>query len=294
MKKFAIVTDSSSGFKTGDLPNLYVTPLVITCTSKTEDNQTKIVSEYDGVLEQKELFSWLENKNCKVSTSQAPMGDLIKTIDPIADKYDDIFVLPIAGSVSGSENGWNLVAGDYNNVHVIHQYMGGPMLKMIIQDIYELSKTTELTEANVRQLVEDNKDKIFGYMIVEDIRAIGNSGRIGKLTSKILGSLKGKIIVSLNKDGMKFASLGFIYKRMISYIENHLEETLYNLSDKTIKTIMFIRNDYDNPQENVNNVINYFANKYAKENVKVMEEKMPCVLTSHAGKNAVIVMLQTK
>lgn len=294
MRKFAIVTDSSSGYKTGDFHDLYVVSLTVTCTMKLEDGSTKVITEYDDKLDQKQLFNWLNDKRCKVSTSQAPLGDLVKILDPIVDKYKDIYVFPIASSVSGSENSWNIIANDYPNVHIIHQYMGGPMLKMLIQDIYELSEKQELTLDTIKNYVENAKNKIFGYMIVEDLRAIANSGRIGKITSKILGSLKAKIIVSLNKEGMKFATVAFMSQKITKYIFNHLDKIMDELNSHDIKTLMFIRNDYDEKDQKVESFVNAAKQKFIKENVRVMNEEMPCVLTSHGGKNAVILMLQLK
>ncbi len=102
MKKIAIVTDSSSGFKNLEYRNLYVVPLTVTSTYDL--NGKKITkSYYDGVdCFNSDVIKLLENKKIDLKTSQAPLGECIKLINKIKNEYDEIYVIPITSSTSGS------------------------------------------------------------------------------------------------------------------------------------------------------------------------------------------------
>ena len=104
-KKIAIITDSSTGLKNNELPDVFVIPLIVTATTTKIDGQKEITTYHDGVdINNEKVAELQKNSNIELKTSQASIGEAMDLVEKINDDYDEIFVLPIANSVSGSEN----------------------------------------------------------------------------------------------------------------------------------------------------------------------------------------------
>ena len=85
--------------------NGYVLPLAVNVLEKNQNNESNLVSYKDGVdCDNAKIVKMLKNKKYTITTSQASLGEIINILDPIYDKYDEFYALPITSSTSGSEN----------------------------------------------------------------------------------------------------------------------------------------------------------------------------------------------
>ncbi len=294
MKKIAIVTDSSSGFKNLEYRNLYVVPLTVTSTYDL--NGKKITkSYYDGVdCFNSDVIKLLENKKIDLKTSQAPLGECIKLINKIKNEYDEIYVIPITSSTSGSISTWKMIASEYEKVFVINQHMGGPMLKWIILKFLKMSREGTLNKDYALRYAKKYKDIVFGSMIVNDINQLIKGGRVKTLVKKILNLLKVNVIISLDEKGMNFNGISKNYEKGVNSIMKYFKKHNKNFSSENIEEIMFIRNSNETLKQKIDECIKYVKSLFKKSNFIFSTCIMPSVLVAHAGNNSLIIATKLK
>lgn len=297
-KKIAIITDSSTGLKNNELPDVFVIPLIVTATTTKIDGQKEITTYHDGVdINNEKIAELQKNSNIELKTSQASIGEAMDLVEKINDDYDEIFVLPIASSVSGSENTWQIVAEDYPKLKVIRQHMGGPMLKFIIYDFLAMKKNNLLTMENINKYIENAKQDLFGMLLVWDPRKVAKGGRVRNMAGAALSMLKLKLSVSLDENGMKLYKIFTSVKSGIKRCFSYFEEKYKNFSLNNIKRLMFIRNKKETKANDISNAINMVKDKLSSNNIKCEiydKEIMPSVLISHTGSDALIIAVQMK
>lgn len=294
-KKIAIITDSSAGIKNQEYKNVYVLPLAVNVLEKNQNNKSNLVSYKDGVdCDNAKIIKMLKNKKYTITTSQASLGEIMNILDPIYNKYDEFYALPITSSTSGSENAWKIVANDHNKLHVIHQHMGGPMLQWFINDYLKMIEKCELNSKTIEQYNINAKNKIIGGMIVEDVRQLAAGGRVKTLTAFMLNILNIKVNISLDDKGMNFIKTALTYRKSIDCIFKYFANKISNFDVKNIAEVMFIRNTNETKQKQIDQAINYVKDKLSGLNIKYLYKIMPSVLTTHAGNNSLIIAIKMK
>ena len=294
-KRIAIITDSSSGLKNLEYKDVYVLPLAVNLFLNDKSLQPELTSYKDGIdCDNNKLTKLIATKKYTITTSQASLGDIITLIESIYDKYDEIYALPISSSTSGSENTWKMAANDYQKLHVIHQHMGGPMLQWFINDYLDMIKHDKFNDVNITKYNEDAKNKIIGGMVVEDVKRLADGGRVKTLTALVLDLLNIKVNISLDDKGMSFIKIGFTYNKSVDHIFKYFESKIPNFNIKNISEVMFIRNTNETKKKQIDNVIDYAKKKLVNCKVKYLYKIMPCVLTTHAGNNSLIIAIKMK
>lgn len=294
-KKIAIITDSSAGIKNQEYKNVYVLPLAVNVLEKNQNNESNLVSYKDGVdCDNAKIVKMLKNKKYTITTSQASLGEIINILDPIYDKYDEFYALPITSSTSGSENTWKIAANDYKKLHVVHQHMGGPMLQWFINDYLKMIEKGELNNKTIEQYNAKAKNKIIGGMVVEDVRQLAAGGRVKTLTAFMLNILNIKVNISLDDKGMNFIKTALTYHKSVDCIFKYFANKITNFDVKNIAEVMFIRNTNETKQKQIDQAINYVKDKLFGLNIKYLYKIMPCVLTTHAGNNSLIIAIKMK
>lgn len=294
-KKIAIITDSSAGIKNLEYKDVYVLPLAINVLYKNQDGKSDVVSYKDGVdCDNAKIVDMLGTKKYSITTSQASLGEIMNILDPIYDKYDEFYALPIASSASGSENTWKMITNDYKKLHVIHQHMGGPMLQWFIIDYLKMIEENKFNDQTIEQYNTIAKNKIIAGMIVEDIRQLAVGGRVKSLTAFMLNVLNIKVNISLDDKGMNFIKTALTYRKSVDCIFKYFENKIPNFDIKNIAEVMFIRNTNETKQKQIDQAIGYTKKKLSGLNIKYIYKIMPCVLTTHAGNNSLIIAIKMK
>lgn len=294
-KKIAIITDSSAGIKNLEYKDVYVLPLVVNVLHKNQDGISNVVSYKDGVdCDNAKIVEMLESKKYSITTSQASPGEIMNILDPIYNKYDELYALPIASSTSGSENSWKMITNDYKKMHVIHQHMGGPMLQWFIIDYLKMIKENKFNDQTLEQYNTIAKNKIIGGMIVENIRQLAVGGRVKALTAFMLKALNIKVNISLDDNGMNFIKTTLTYRKSVDCIFKYFENKIANFDVKNIAEVMFIRNTNETKQKQIDQAIDYAKKKLSGLDIKYLYKIMPCVLTTHTGNNSLIIAIKMK
>ena len=295
MKKIAFVTDTSSGLKNLEIPNVYVVPLNVLVTTYDDNNEATTKSYQDQIeCTNHMICEWLKSdKKINIKTSQASLGEIQLIINQICDKYDEIYVIPIASTASGSENSWRIIAQDEPKIHIVHQHMGGPMLKWIIKDLISLSAEDNFDISVLNDYIKKSINKIFGIMLVKDIKQLKNGGRVTKLTSLVLQKLNFSLLISLDEKGMKLFRVIKNFDKLPMLFFKYFNKKIQNFDDKAIEEIMFIRNTNED-KSLIDSYIQQVKNRFKQTNVKITEEIMPAVLIAHAGLNSFICAIKLK
>lgn len=294
-KKIAIIADSSAGVKNLEYKDVYVLPLVVNVLAKNQNNESNIISYKDGIdCDNAKIVEMLKTNKYTITTSQASLGEIMNILDPIYDKYDEFYALPIASSASGSENTWKMTSDDYKKLHVIHQHMGGPMLQWFINDYLKMIKEDKLNNQTIDQYNTIAKDKIIGGMIVEDVRQLAAGGRVKALTAFMLNVLNIKVNISLDDNGMNFIKTAFTYRKSIDCIFKYFKKKIPNFDIKNIAEVMFVRNTNETKLKQIDDAIDYVKDKLSGLDIKYLYKIMPCVLTAHAGINSLVIAIKMK
>lgn len=102
MNKIAILTDSASQIKQGQLEHVFVAPLIVTIN---ED------AFLDGVdIDEETLFNRMKNEAIMPKTSQPSTGMLVEILEKIKLEYDCVIALPISTGLSSTLQGMMLAA----------------------------------------------------------------------------------------------------------------------------------------------------------------------------------------
>ena len=85
MKKIAFVTDTSSGLKNLEIPNVYVVPLNVLVTTYDDNNKATTKSYQDQIeCTNQMICEWLKSdKKINIKTSQASLGEIQLIINTI-------------------------------------------------------------------------------------------------------------------------------------------------------------------------------------------------------------------
>lgn len=293
MRKIAIISDSSSGYKTGDKPNLYIVPLLVNVNNKAKKGE--LLSYHDQTeITTDEIKELLENDDLVVTTSQPIIGEMMKLVGSIHEQYDEIYVVPVTSTVSGSQNTWNIVAEEFEKVKIVPQHMGGPMLKWMIEGIYELIEKNDCSYEKTVQLAIKLKESVYGILFVSDVKQLSHSGRVNKLITGAISFFNRKVIVTLDEQGMKFYTLSKTFISAIDKAYDYLTTKVENFTDTSIDEIMFIptytKDDPEKIQLTMDKILKLFPNYKKKPRI----EEMPTALLAHPGNNSLVVMLKLK
>ncbi len=294
-KKVALITDSSSGYKTHDKPDLYVIPLIVNINVKKEDknNLTSVKDVHE--IDQKRVLELIEDPKITVSTSQPNIGEMYQLVEQLLEEYEEIYVVPVTSTVSGSINSWRLVAEDYSQVKVINQHIGGPMMKWIVDDVYELTHSAKNYDFEyIQNHVNELKNKIYGMLFVSDLKQLSKSGRVSKLATSVIDFFHRRVLISLDEKGMKFYGFCKSFSQGINKVIEYIKTKNEKFNDNLIESIMFIPTYQTNDPENVKGTIELLKQSFKGYKKPYLMEQMPPALTAHPGNNSLVVMFKTK
>lgn len=102
-RKVAIITDTSSTIKPEEIKDVYVISMMITLENKNLKDGREISTA--------EIFKYLQDnpKNADLKTSSPVTMDMVKLATEVAQKYDEVIILPLTSGLSATYNQWKLL-----------------------------------------------------------------------------------------------------------------------------------------------------------------------------------------
>lgn len=217
-----IVTDSTS-----DLPqeflkehDIHVVPLNLTIDGESYIDQIEVSSE--------EVIRLIED-DADIKTSQPPIGKFIEMYDELGKDGSEIISIHMTSGLSGTyQTAYQASQMTDSKVTVIDSksisYGLGFQLEHIVEWINEGLSTEEIVE-KVKQL----QSNIKVYVVIGQLTQLIKGGRIGKAKGMIgnimrlkpTGTLEDGLINLMSNPRTQKASLQFIKKDLVSFLENH-------------------------------------------------------------------------
>lgn len=193
MKKVGIVTDSHSGISQEEAKKLgiYVLPMPFYMEEECF---------YENVTITRDTFFKELSAGKTVSTSQPSPGDVMKRWKEVLREYETIVYLPISSGLSGSYETANMLSEEEefeNRVYVVdHGRVASPLRRTIL-DTLELVKEG-YTAAQIKDILEGERDKVSIYIAVETLEYLKKGGRITAATAAIGTLLNIKPVLQLD------------------------------------------------------------------------------------------------
>lgn len=183
MEPIGIVTDSHSSITQKEAAELGVMVLPMPFYFDEE-------CYYEGTtLSREEFFEKLDSGK-KVSTSQPAPAEVMKIWDSALEKFEQILYMPISSGLSGSCSAAFVIAQEQKykgRVHVVDNGRVSTPMHRSILDALELIEEG-YTALEIKQILEDEKEKMVIYIGVETLEYLKQGGRITPATA-LLGTV---------------------------------------------------------------------------------------------------------
>ncbi len=193
MKQVGVVTDSHSGISQEEAKKLgiYVLPMPFYMEEECF---------YENVTITRDTFFKELSEGKNVSTSQPSPGDVMKLWKEVLREYETIVYLPISSGLSGSYETAHMLSEEEefeNRVYVVdHGRVAWPLRRTIL-DTLELVKEG-YTAAQIKDILEGERDKVSIYIAVETLEYLKKGGRITAATAAIGTLLNIKPVLQLD------------------------------------------------------------------------------------------------
>lgn len=193
MKQVGVVTDSHSGISQEEAKKLgiYVLPMPFYMEEECF---------YENVTITRDTFFKELSEGKNVSTSQPSPGDVMKLWKEVLREYETIVYLPISSGLSGSYETAHMLSEEEefeNRVYVVdHGRVASPLRRTIL-DTLELVKEG-YTAAQIKDILEGERDKVSIYIAVETLEYLKKGGRITPATAAIGTLLNIKPVLQLD------------------------------------------------------------------------------------------------
>lgn len=218
MEKFKIVADSSADvFESENVSFGYAPLKIITSEKEFTDNEN---------LDLKQMVNYLSEYKGKSSTSCPNSSEWLEAFG----NAENIFCVPITGTLSGSYNSAKIAKNMYEELHperrvfVVNTLSAGPELKLIIEKLEELILQNLNFEEICEQITAYTKKTSLLFML-ESMKNLSNNGRVKPLVAKAAGLLGIRVIGKASDKG----DLEPLHKckgqeRSVHYIAEKLKE----------------------------------------------------------------------
>ncbi|MGY3764942.1 DegV family protein [Vagococcus vulneris] len=182
--KTAIVTDSTVFLtdKYREKDNIFILPVPLIL-----DNQ--VYHETIDIHPDK-FYDLLRESESLPKTSQPAFGEAVKLYETIAEQgFDAIISIHLSGGISGFVNTVHIIAQEVPQINIFpfdSKITSGPMGKLV--EIASDLADKELSAKEIVDILSDVREKVEGYIVVDDLNHLVRSGRL-KNGAAIIGTL---------------------------------------------------------------------------------------------------------
>ena len=272
--KIAVVTDSTAVMSKELLennPNLYTVPLQILIGEDVYK---------DGIdLTQEEFFTLMEKSTKIPTTSQPSVGAVLELFEQLKEEYDQIIYITISSKISGTYSTGRLAAGQLEDIDiaVVDSLHTSVIQHLLTEDALRLVKEG-LDVYEIKDKLKEYRESAQIYLVVDDLKHLGRTGRVNNLSAIVGALLKIKPILHF-EDGYinlhkKVRTLGRAYLQVIEHMRT------LELSED-VKIMIAHANGYHNAIKVQRTIKEIYPN-----HVVEISELSP-VISVHTGPNSV-------
>lgn len=136
-----------------------------------------------------EQFKEELKQNKSMSTSQTPLGSLLKQWDEILKTYDHIIYLTLSAKLSGAYSSACAAAQEYEDkITVIDTVAVAYPIQTIYKDVFKLLDMG-LSPSEIKEKIE-SYEPLFAFLVPNDITHLKNGGRISPSAAALANLLK--------------------------------------------------------------------------------------------------------
>lgn len=223
-EKIAIVTDSTSDLKREDLDKYGIKSLPLKVIYKDRQYQDRVditpAEVYEGMKDE-------------IPTTSMPSPQEIEDLytELQEEGYTHIISIHISSGLSATYSNCRMVAEQMDDivVEVVDSKMLSMGLGRLVLYAKDLIAAKEFTFTEIVEKVEDKREKVEIFFVVETLKYLKKGGRIGKVSGTIGELLNIKPIISIDEDGeyytfTKVRGRKKSIKKMYSLIKDRLKD----------------------------------------------------------------------
>lgn len=282
-RKVAIITDTSSTIKPEEIKDVYVISMMITLENKNLKDGREISAA--------DIFKYLQNhpKNADLKTSSPVTMDMVKLATEVAQKYDEVIILPLTSGLSATYNQWKLLLESelkaFKNLHLFQTNDIAISLKWLVEDVLDLLKK-HASIAEITTFIQEWHSRIACTVVLNDLTQVKRGGRIGKIKAIIAGLLKIKPILQFHGGKNTLIDRAFSNKTAIEKSFNLFEKLLgISKTSPKIMRLGFCNSFRD--KTSINAILNELKEVAQAYGVKTIEQSfITPVISAHTGNDA--------
>lgn len=182
MEKLAIIVDSFAGRNKEDvekIPHHFFIPLKVIINGKEYE---------DGIKDVREIMA-LTNPVKEVKTSQPSPATFAKYFEDLSTKYENIIYLPVPSCISGTAQSAQVVARDFEKVHVVPSISVGSSFFELAKYLMQMSQENQDIKKIIK-FAHEYGNFLPTFVIPKNVQAFLRGGRMGKSLSVIFDKMK--------------------------------------------------------------------------------------------------------
>ena len=231
-----------------------------------------------------ELYKKLE-AGCIPTTSQPNTGYLHELMaNWKAKNYEAIIIITCSSDLSGTWSGFNLVKNqlEMNNMYIYDsRQVGAPVMDMALAAKQMADNDHDVNE--IFEMLEMKTKNSFSFLAPFDFKQLARSGRLSPVAAKMASILKVKALLYLKEDGScvdKYA-MSRTESKIVKTVIDKFKNAGVNAKDYTL---------YISHADNEESALK--AKRLLQDifdNIEVIVNKLPAVLTCHGGMKCISV-----
>ena len=275
MKKIAIVTDSTAVMGNELLESekdLYTVPLQILFGEEEVYR--------DGIdITSEDFFKKIASTPELPTTSQPSVGAVLELFEKLVLEYDEILYITISSNISGTYNTGLLAAHQLKDkkIEVFDSLNTSVVQKMFVVEALKMAKHGEHVEHIVKKLKKLRTNSEI-YLVVDDLRHLGRTGRVNNMGAIVGALLKIKPILTF-EDG--YINL----RKKVRTLKKAYLEVVSILNSKSLKEASCIMIAHANGLENAIRIKEAIHIIHPDKEIEISE--LSPVISVHTGPNTV-------
>ena len=275
MKKIAIVTDSTAVMGNELLESekdLYTVPLQILFGEEEVYR--------DGIdITSEDFFKKIASTPELPTTSQPSVGAVLELFEKLVLEYDEILYITISSNISGTYNTGLLAAHQLKDkkIEVFDSLNTSVVQKMFVVEALKMAKHGEHVDHIVKKLKKLRTNSEI-YLVVDDLRHLGRTGRVNNMGAIVGALLKIKPILTF-EDG--YINL----RKKVRTLKKAYLEVVSILNSKSLKEASCIMIAHANGLENAIRIKEAIHISHPDKEIEISE--LSPVISVHTGPNTV-------
>lgn len=208
-----IITDSASEIDQNEFTKVQVEPLSVTFDEVTYKDGIDITKD--------EFYDKLETIGVPKTSLISPLA-FMNLFEEVKKSGDEAIVITLSSGLSGTYQSAMIAATDFDNISVIDSKNVTVAEKILVKRAMELNDGVRTREEIVK-ILEEEKEKIVLYAVIDTIKYLLIGGRISKTSAVMANALDIKPICTMEEGKLVSISKSLGTKKSFIFIKKSIE-----------------------------------------------------------------------